>query len=250
MLFETLKLALTAIRRNVLRSVLTLLGVTIGVGAVIAMVTLGQGTTLSVNNSISGLGSNLLIVQPGQMGQGGSSGGGCGLPHRRRRGDRTAGRGHCGGLRRPSVRSLTAVAGPVNHFVEVAGVDNGFFAVRQRPVASGRMFSEGELVSGAAVCILGKATADALFGTADAARPEPAAQEAQLQGDRRAASKRARAGSGTNQDDVILIPLHTFQRRISGSNDVSVISARRRERGGDPAKCRTTSPRCCASAGT
>src|SRR5436190_1908365 len=74
-LFETLKLALTAIRRNVLRSVLTLLGVTIGVAAVVALVTLGQGTTASVSNSISSLGSNMLVVQPGQMGQNASAGG-------------------------------------------------------------------------------------------------------------------------------------------------------------------------------
>ena len=70
MLLETIKLALTAIWRNALRSVLTLLGVMIGVAAVIALVTLGQGTTAEVSNSISSLGSNLLVLRPGQMSRG------------------------------------------------------------------------------------------------------------------------------------------------------------------------------------
>src|SRR3954447_14645836 len=69
MLLETLRLALFSIWRNALRSLLTLLGVTIGVAAVIAMVTLGQGATAQVSNSITSLGSNLLVVRPGQMTQ-------------------------------------------------------------------------------------------------------------------------------------------------------------------------------------
>src|SRR5690242_10691758 len=67
MLLETIHLALTAIWRNALRSILTLLGVTIGVAAVIAMTTLGQGATAEVGNSIAGLGTNLLVMRPGHL---------------------------------------------------------------------------------------------------------------------------------------------------------------------------------------
>ena len=70
MLLETFKLAMQAIRRNVLRSTLTMLGIVIGVAAVIAMVTIGNGTTAQVSVEIARLGSNLLFVSPGQLGRG------------------------------------------------------------------------------------------------------------------------------------------------------------------------------------
>ncbi|MDO8359435.1 MAG: ABC transporter permease [Devosia sp.] len=221
MLYETLKLALTAIRRNVLRSVLTLLGVTIGVAAVIAMVTLGQGTTQSVSGSISSLGSNLLVVQPGQVGQNASAGGMAAF----RIADADAIERQVGAISAIApvgIRSLTAVAGSVNHFVAVTGIDDGFLDVRQWAVAEGRNFREGELVSGAASCILGKAAADALYGTAD-----PLDQTLRL---KKLVCKvvgvlveKGSGSFGSNQDDIILMPLHTFQRRISGSTDVSAI---------------------------
>ncbi|MBI4920400.1 MAG: ABC transporter permease [Devosia nanyangense] len=221
MLYETLKLALTAIRRNVLRSVLTLLGVTIGVAAVIAMVTLGQGTTQSVSGSISSLGSNLLVVQPGQVGQNASAGGMAAF----RIADADAIERQVGAISAiapVAIRSLTAVAGSVNHFVTVTGIDDGFLDVRQWAVAEGRNFREGELVSGAASCILGKAAADALYGTAD-----PLDQTLRL---KKLVCKvvgvlveKGSGSFGSNQDDIILMPLHTFQRRISGSADVSAI---------------------------
>ena len=73
MLFEAVKLALQAIRRNALRSFLTVLGIVIGVGAVIAMVTIGNGTTAKVTADLAKLGSNLLFVRPGQFGPGRAS---------------------------------------------------------------------------------------------------------------------------------------------------------------------------------
>ena len=72
-MYEAIKLALQSVRRNVLRSFLTVLGIVIGVGAVIAMVTLGNGTTAKVTADLAKLGSNLLIVSPGQFGPGRAS---------------------------------------------------------------------------------------------------------------------------------------------------------------------------------
>ena len=224
MLFETLKLALTAIWRNAMRSVLTLLGVTIGVAAVIAMVTLGQGTTAQVGNSISSLGSNLLIVRPGQLNQGaGASGVGAANFHladadaiERQVSSITA-------VAPLSATSMTAVVRSTNHVTTVEGVDNRFLTVRQWDIAAGRAFREGELVSGAASCIVGHAAADDLFG--DGA--DPLEQTLRLKTlVCRVVGVLAEKGAGSlgsNQDDVILIPLHTFQRRISGNNDVTVI---------------------------
>ncbi len=221
MLRETVRLALTAIFRNALRSVLTLLGVTIGVAAVIAMVTLGQGATAQVSNSITSLGSNLLIVRPGQLSTGAQ------------------------GMLAPSLRSadaeaivrqvesvdaaapiaatsITAVVGATKHYSSVDGVDNNFFTVRLWDVAKGRIFHDAELVSGAASCILGKAAADALFGTDD-----PIDRTLRLKSlVCKVVGVLAEKGSGSfgsNQDDVILMPLRTLQHRILGKTDVSVI---------------------------
>ena len=221
MLTDTLRLAFSSIRRNLLRSVLTLLGVTIGVAAVVALVTLGRGTTASVSNSITSLGSNLLIVQSGQMGQNASAGGVAPL----RQEDAAAIKRQVSGLvgvAPVAMRSLTAVAGTVNHFAAIAGVDDQYFIVRQWVVAEGRNFREGELVSGAAACIVGKGAADALF---DVQNPlEQVIRIKKLVC--RVVGVLAEKGAGTfgaNQDDIILMPLRTFQRRISGNSDLSAV---------------------------
>ena len=133
MLLETVRLALTAIFRNVLRSVLTLLGVTIGVAAVIALVTLGQGTTASVSSSITSLGSNLLFVTPGSQLMSRSFG-----IASFRQTDVEAVRRQV-----PSVRAvapiatkmLAAIAGSNKHATEVDGIDNELFNVLNWPLA-------------------------------------------------------------------------------------------------------------------
>jgi len=221
MLLETLKLALETIWRNAMRSVLTLLGVTIGVAAVIALVTLGQGTTSQVSSSISSLGSNLLVLRPGQLSQGPN---GLLAPNFHSADAEAISRqiASIDVVAPLAATSMTAVVGSTKHYTEVYGVDNNFFVARQWPVAEGRTFRDAELVSGAATCIVGKAVANDLFGTAD-----PLDRTLRLKslvckvvG---VLAEKGTGSFGSNQDDAIFLPLHTVQNRIQGNDNVTVI---------------------------
>jgi putative ABC transport system permease protein len=220
MLLETIHLALTAIWRNALRSILTLLGVTIGVAAVIAMTTLGQGATAEVGNSIAGLGTNLLVMRPGHLTTGAGAFGiaAFGLDDVEAIDKQIASINVVAPI---AVGSLTATAGTNNHYTSVYGVDNRFLAARKWALAEGREFRDGELAAGTASCIVGKAAADELFGEAD-----PLDQTIRLKSllcKVVGILEEKGASLGSNQDDVILMPIRTFQRRIAGNHDVSVI---------------------------
>jgi putative ABC transport system permease protein len=221
MLLETLKLALVTIWRNALRSLLTLLGVTIGVAAVIALLTLGQGTTAQVSSSISSLGSNLLVLRPGQLSQGPQ--GLAAASFRSADAEAIARQIQSVDVVAPiDATSMTAIVDSAKHYTSVYGVDNNFLTARQWGIASGRVFHQAELVSGTASCLIGKAAADALFANTD-----PLDRVVRLKslvckviG---VLAEKGTGSFGSNQDDVILLPLHTFQRRISGNDAVSVI---------------------------
>ena len=217
--FETLRLAFTSIRRNALRSILTLLGVTIGVAAVIAMITLGRGTSTLITSSITSLGSNMLIVTPGRLEDGGYGSSSFRIA------DAEAIERQVGEIKAVAPlgsRTLTAVYGSTNHLTTVDGADNRFFEVTNWALAEGRLFRDGELVSGATVCILGHEVASKLFGTED-----PLDKVVRL---KKVAcrvigilEKKGAGMFGGNQDDIVLMPLRTFQRRIAGNSDVVVM---------------------------
>jgi len=218
---NSLLLALREIRRNVLRSVLTILGIVIGVAAVIVMVTLGEGATLQVRKQIEALGSNLLIVLPGQrMGPGMSQDAPAFDPE-----DITALRREIPALAAvapAATQPVTAIVGNENWSTSATGSDNQYLAARAWSLAAGRSFNEGELRSGKAVCILGETVRRALFGTQD-----PLGQRVRLKklsceviGLLRA---KGQSGMGRDQDDLVLVPLRTLQRRISGNQDVPVV---------------------------
>ena len=143
MLLNTLLLALRSIRRNLLRSFLTILGIVIGVSAVITMVTLGNGATLAVQNQISSLGTNLLQVRPGQrMGPGG--GGGSAFKEE----DAAAIASQIGGIAAvaPEARTgATVVANGRNWTSSVIGSTNDWLVTGNWKVAQGREFSDDEL---------------------------------------------------------------------------------------------------------
>jgi putative ABC transport system permease protein len=221
MLWNSLLLALREIRRNVLRSILTLLGIVIGVAAVIVMVTLGEGATLSVREQIASMGSNLLIVRPGQhMGPGMSS-----TAPAFEMDDVQAMRRDIPGLAAvapAATQSITAVAGNNNWATSVAGVDNEYLRARNWNIAAGRTFTESELRAGKAVCVIGATVREELFGAQD-----PIGQRLRLKkisceviGLLKA---KGQSSMGSDQDDLILIPLRTLQRRIAGNQEVRVI---------------------------
>lgn len=220
MLLETVRLALESIWRNSLRSVLTLLGVTIGVAAVISMVTLGQGATLQVSSSISSLGSNIIMMMPGQS----MMEGGFGVESFTMADAQAISRSIDGidAVAPIGSRSLTAVAGSANALVEVDGVDMNFFkVVTSYKLAYGRWFRDGEIAAGAAVCIIGPDVATKLFDTAD-----PVDRQFRL---RRfnctVIGVLESQGSmfGQSRDTVVFLPLSTYQRRIAGNTDVAAV---------------------------
>ena len=155
MLWNTILLASREIRRNVLRSVLTILGIVIGVAAVITMVTIGGGATAQVRQQIASMGSNLLMISPGKrLGPGQST---ANVPFKRS--DAEAMVRDIGSLTSVapiSSQSCKAVFGNQNWSTQVTGGNNQYFTVTNRSIKSGRQFTESETRSGAAVASLGK----------------------------------------------------------------------------------------------
>jgi putative ABC transport system permease protein len=222
MLWNAITLALAAIRRNLLRSSLTVLGIVIGVAAVIIMVTLGNGATARVTSDISSLGANMLMVMPGQERRG--MGGGMREEARLFESpDVDALRDEVPGVTyvAPSAsKTMQVIYGNANWSTSVNGVDNSYLKVRSWNLASGREFSEVELVAGSAVCILGATVRKQLFGDHD-----PIGSNIRLQAIScqvvAVLETKGQAGMGMDQDDLVLTPLRTFQRRISGNRYIS-----------------------------
>ncbi len=221
MVWNALLLALREIRRNVLRSFLTILGIVIGVAAVIIMVTIGGGATVQVTEQIASLGSNVLIVAPGKrMGPGGSTGA---APFR-------IGDAEAISREIPSIvaiapsssRSMTAIVGNENWSTRVTGTDNGYFKAGNWSIKAGREFSASELRAGAAVCIIGATVRTKLLGGQDPMGGKIRLQKLSCEVIGLLEAK-GQSMMGTDQDDLVLIPLRTFQRRITGNQDVGMI---------------------------
>jgi putative ABC transport system permease protein len=222
MILNAVTLALREIRRNLMRSSLTTLGIVIGVSAVIVMVTLGNGATAWVTASIASLGSNLLTLMPGQVrGPGGSSG--SSRPFRAQDVEALA-------RDVPSLvavapvnsQALTAIAGNRNWSTTVTGTTNPYFESGNWQLASGRWFIDSEERGGRLVCLVGETVRKQLFGTAD-----PVGERLRL----RSVScdvigvlrSKGKSSFGQDRDDTVVIPLRAFQRRIAGNEDVRQI---------------------------
>jgi len=223
MIWETLLLAGREIRRNVLRSSLTVLGIVIGVAAVITMVTLGDGATAQVTADISSLGGNMLQVRPGQgfHGPGGSRS--SAPPFKAD--DAEAISRYVPGLAAVAPvasQSSHAIYGNQNWATMVTGSTNAFLQVRDWTLAAGREFTEGEIKAGKNVCILGSTVRNELFGGQDPLGISIRLQKLSFRVIGVLDSK-GQSSFGSDQDDFVLIPLHTLQRRIAGNADVSVI---------------------------
>ncbi|MDZ7590107.1 MAG: ABC transporter permease [Rubrivivax sp.] len=222
MWLNILGLALREIRRNLLRSFLTILGIVIGVAAVITMVTIGRGATQAVSDQITSLGTNLLMVRPGQrLGPGRDAAGS--PPFRQADGEAIA--AQVAGVRRVAPQAsagAVAVVGARNWSTVVYGSTNAYFETNNWTLAEGRLFEDAELRAGAAVCIIGATVRRELFGT-----EEPVGARLRLrniscevigllQG-------KGQGGIGQDQDDVVVMPIHTVQRRLTGNLNVGTL---------------------------
>jgi len=221
MFWNTLLLAMRELRRNVMRSILTILGIVIGVAAVIIMVTIGSGATLQVGQQIASMGSNLLMVTPGKrLGPGQSTGN---IPFKQSDTEAIAKEvNSIKAVASVSSQSVKAIFSNQNWSTQVTGTDNSYITVTNRSIKSGRQFTESEARSGAAVCIVGETVVKKLFGGQDALREDIRLEKISceiigiLKG-------KGQSSMGTDQDDIVIIPLSTFQRRIAGNQDVGMI---------------------------
>ena len=222
MIWNTLLLALRALQRNPLRSGLTMLGIVIGVAAVIAIVTLGRGASASVASNVSSLGDRLLFVSPNtdnNIQRAGSI-----RPFNAR--DAQAIEREVRGIDEVAAMSsaaVTAVYGNDHWAVSVTGVTREYFPVRSATLIRGTEFSEAQYQGGRLVCIIGKTVREELFGSTDPVGATirigiascPVVGELESKG---------QSGFGNDQDNVILAPLRAVQSRLVGNESINSIA--------------------------
>ncbi len=220
MIANAFLLALREIRNNLMRAGLTTLGIVIGVGAVIAMVTLGSGATTSVTSDIASMGRNLLIVVPGQRKPGTLT-----VAPPFDLADADAIVREVPGLAAvaPMVQdSVVAVNGNRSRTTQATGTTNAFFTAREWPLVAGRVFTVTEERAGKAVCILGETVRQDLFGAQDPldAKIRVGKISCDVVG---VLAPKGKSTFGQDQDDLVVMPIRAVQRRIAGNTDVGMI---------------------------
>jgi putative ABC transport system permease protein len=219
MFFTTFILAVREIRRHLLRSFLTILGIVIGVGAVVTMVTLGNGATAAVQQQISGLGANILQIRPGQgFGRGG---GGPQSPDFDMA-DVDAIEHQIAGVRAvaPQAQSSgVAIHNAANWSTTVNGTTSSFFTAQQWQLSGGRIFTGAEEQAGKAVCIIGSTVQQNLFSGEEAVGERFRIKDVSCEviG---TLTARGQGGGGADQDDVVIMPIKAVQRRFLGNRNI------------------------------
>jgi putative ABC transport system permease protein len=220
MLLETVRLALRSVWRNALRSFLTLLGIVIGVAAVIAMITIGSGTTEKVKQDIAKLGSNLLTVHAVRRGSTTNF-----TPRALDEKDHEAlwsGLENVRAVSAAAQRTVRVVAGAQNASAQVTGTDPDYFIARDWDVTLGRTFTEAEARGGTNVCVIGATIRSQFFGMGDPLNTSMRIGQMSCRVIGVLESK-GTSGFGQDQDDVVMMPISTFQRRIAGDRDIDMI---------------------------
>ena len=223
MLLNALLIAIKEIRRNILRSILTILGIVIGVASVIAMVMIGDGTTASVTANIEKLGSNMLNVRVGEEKRGAPRDDNSAKPFKIE--DIIAIKNEVANLKGVTAENsgmANVVFGNKSNSSLIVGTTNDYFVIKDWEVEDGRIFEEGELSSGKSVCILGTTVVKNIFkdenpiGATIRLKNFPCTVIGVL------ASKGA-SSFGRDQDEVVITPLKMYQRKIQGNLDISSI---------------------------
>lgn len=216
-LLLTFRIAIRALGRNKMRSSLTMLGIIIGVGAVITMVGIGQGASASIQSQIANLGNNMLFVMSGSMNTGGMRGG-AGSSNTLTPEDAVAIELEC-----PSVRAVSPgvrangqlVFGNLNWVASsgIQGANEKFPDIRAWPISKGEFFTEGDVRTAARVCVIGKTVADNVFADGD-----PIGQTMRIRnlpfrviG---VLSTKGQSAYGQDQDDTVIVPFTTAQKKM------------------------------------
>jgi putative ABC transport system permease protein len=224
---ETLRTGWAAVRGHKLRSMLTVLGILIGIAAVILTVGLGLGTQKDVSEQISSLGSNLLIVTPGSSTDSDGVRGGFGSAATLTRSDAEAlassvNAPDIGGVAPEKESSLSVEANDTNWTTTVIGTTVDWLDVRSREVTSGEFFTEDDDTSGATVAVIGATTATELFGTTNVVGQQVTIADTTFT----ITGVLSEAGSSTDSDldDMIVIPLTTAANTVTGGMDRTSVS--------------------------
>ena len=220
MIWNAFLLAVRQIWRNPMRSLLTVLGVVIGVAAVITMVTIGNGASEAIRSEIESFGNNQLMLRPGmRLGPGQR----IGAPSFKME-DVTALQTQLAGVVAvaPQVsKSVTLVANGRNWQTSITGTTSSYFTIDNRTFADGRSFEEAEAMAGSAVCVIGSTIANELFGRTDGVVGElirTGGFSCRVIG---LLATKGSAAMGGDQDDVVIMPVKTVQRRLIGDTRVS-----------------------------
>jgi putative ABC transport system permease protein len=223
---QSLLIAVRALRVNKMRALLTMLGIIIGIAAVIAMVAIGAGASKMISDQISSIGSNLLLVIPGSMTSGGMRSG-SGSSQTLTYDDAKAIKAECPSVAEvaPTVRgSGQVVYGNQNWSTALNGVTPEIIVVRDWTLVSGRNISQSDVDGATKNCLLGQTVADNLFGAADPVgkiiriKKIPFTVIGLL-------GRKGQSPQGQDQDDVIYLPLRTAQRKLLGSQFPNAVSA-------------------------
>ncbi|HLF15610.1 MAG TPA: ABC transporter permease [Bacteroidota bacterium] len=214
---EILRIAFDALVRNKMRSLLTMLGIIIGVGAVIAMVAIGQGAQAEVEAQISSLGTNVLMLYPGSMSRGGvQGGGGTGMAL-------TEDDGHAIRTQYPAVAFISPmlqtgaqiIKGNMNWQTRAYGGSPDYFAIRDWQIDRGDFFSDQDVRAATKVCLLGRTIVDQLFANED-----PVGQTVRIRSiPFRVVGTLMPKGQnmmGQDQDDQVIVPYTTLEKRLLG----------------------------------
>lgn len=223
---ETCRVSFRAIVSNKMRSGLAMLGIVIGVGAVIAMLALGAGATVQIKSVMSSMGSNLLVIRPGTVTSGGIRIGAGSVPSLTLD-DAKAIKAEC-----PSVEEVLAqfngsaqiVYGNQNWSTQVAGVTVGVFVVNDWKLTSGRPFTDQDMRSATKVAILGSTVARELFGYSDPVGEIIRIKKIPFQVIGVLESK-GESSWGRDQDDIVMVPVTTAQKRQFGMPRPNMVSS-------------------------
>ena len=217
-LLSILRIAIRALSRNKMRSALTMLGIIIGVGAVIAMVGVGQGASKQVQDQISAMGSNMLFVSSGTVNRGGLRLG-WGQTKTLVYDDMKAIVQQAPAVKEAAPGSATTaqvVFGNDNWFTNIQGTEPQYFDIRSWPMQEGISFTEGDVNSAADVAVIGTTVQQNLFGAQDPVGQTVRISKLPFKVVGVLSAKGQSAAMGQDQDDVIFVPITTLQKKLSG----------------------------------
>ncbi len=223
MLWESIKLALRSVRRNVLRSFLTLLGIVIGVAAVIALVTIGSGANQKISSDIAKLGSNMLMVRPGVQGPGPPGGSEARSFSERDVEALRSGVSDVRAIAPSASKQASVVFDATSTDASITGADEAFFVAQEWSFIQGASFNESDVRAASNVCVIGTTIVSTLLPNLDLIGQTIRVGEmpCTIVG---VLGSKGQSAFGSDQDNLVVMPLRTFQRRIAGNTRIATIA--------------------------